>query len=291
MYNVAVKCAENFVALHPEKNEVGESPANLMHSCGMQQILTRISDMLCRSTSGDRVFPSTLLFEEGWMLRLVLDWFAANRAVDHPLAFDASAVWFSEAMLTSTFLPRYRGDSHAEGFTHADGAIGHFQIGSAGHANLSFDVDGTMLKVIEAKMFSTLSAGTRRAPGYNQAARNVACMAETIRHSGRDPASVSDLSFFVLAPKQQIERGFFQEMMNKRSVEAVVRRRVDAYDEPKLAWFEANFLPTLRHMNLACLTWEDLVDFIADHDTVFGADLAAFYASCLTYNQQGRSGG
>ena len=245
--------------------------------------------MLGRSTSSDRVFPATLLFEEGWMLRLVLDWFAVHRTVDHPLAFDASARWFSEAILTPPFLPRYRGDPHGEGFTHADGAIGHFQIGSTGQANLSLDANSTMLKVTEAKMFSALSPGTTRVPGYNQAARNVACLAETVRLAGLDPTAMTDLGFFVLAPDQQIERGVFRDAMDSQSVEAVVRQRVDAYDEPKRDWFETSFLPVLRCIRLDCLSWESLVDFIGDHDPDFGADLKGYYASCLTYNQQVRS--
>jgi hypothetical protein len=40
--------------------------------------------------------------------------------------------------------------------------------------------------VVEAKMASGLSAGTTRAPDFNQAARNVACIAQVgARRSGR----------------------------------------------------------------------------------------------------------
>ena len=63
------------------------------------------------------------------MLRLVLDWFAINNIAGHTLSFDAASTWYSEGLLPSTFLPRYRGDKHAEGFTHADGVIGHIAMG------------------------------------------------------------------------------------------------------------------------------------------------------------------
>ncbi len=247
--------------------------------------------MLGRATSSDRVFPATLLFEEGWMLRLVLDWFAENRSVDHPLAFDASARWFSEAILPSTFLRRCRGDPHGEGYTHADGAIGHFQFGSTSQAKLSLNADSTMLKVTEAKMFSALSHRTTRAPGYNQAARNVACLAETIRLAGLDPAAMTDIGFFVLAPEKQIERGVFQGAMNKQSIESVVRHRVETYDGPKMDWFETSFLPVLRRAQVDCLSWESLVDLVDEHDPGFGADLSVYYQSCLRYNQQAKSAG
>ena len=87
-------------------------------------------------------------------MRLVLEWFSANRTVNHPLSFDETATWFSEARLASTFLPRYRGDTYAEGYTHADGVIGHFEIGRAGQADLTVLPDATELEVVEAKMFS-----------------------------------------------------------------------------------------------------------------------------------------
>jgi|SRR5579859_1481181 len=64
--------------------------------------------------------PPTQLFNEGWMLRLVLDWFDRNREIHHPLSFTPDARWYSEALLTSRFLPQSRPDSRAESFTHAD---------------------------------------------------------------------------------------------------------------------------------------------------------------------------
>ena len=49
--------------------------------------------------------------------------------------------------------------------------------------------------VIEAKMFSKLSPGVTNAKYFNQAARNVACMAEIANRAGIDPASFEDIAF------------------------------------------------------------------------------------------------
>ena len=118
----------------------------------MEHALEKIAHLLGAGGTEDGRFPPTLPFEEGWMLRLVLDWFAINNIAGHTLSFDAASTWYSEGLLPSTFLPRYRGDKHAEGFTHADGVIGHIAIATSGHANLSLKLDATIFKVVESKM-------------------------------------------------------------------------------------------------------------------------------------------
>ncbi len=251
----------------------------------MKLALDNISALLRRAISDDPSFPPTLLFEEGWMMRLVLEWFSANRTVNHPLSFDETATWFSEARLASTFLPRYRGDTYAEGYTHADGVIGHFEIGRAGQADLSVLPDATELKVVEAKMFSKLSKGTTHAPRYNQAARNVACIAEILRLADRKPSKFQSLGFYVLAPKEQIDAGVFARFLTKQSLERVVRERVEDYADPKVDWFEDWFLPTMERIVAKCISWEDVTEFVAKHDPTFGQDLFEFYSHCLRYNR------
>ncbi|MCH7876577.1 MAG: hypothetical protein IH965_14945 [Gemmatimonadetes bacterium] len=46
---------------------------------------------------------------------------ADRYAVPHPFALMPRARWYSEALLPSQFLKRFRGDPLAEGWTHADG--------------------------------------------------------------------------------------------------------------------------------------------------------------------------
>src|SRR3990172_10319899 len=122
-------------------------------------------------------FPPTLVFNEGWMLRLILSWFASHAVPGHSLAFQPDATWFSEALLPSPFLRRYRSDNRAEAHTHADGVIGHVSVGASAKGDTSLLPNASQLVVTEAKMFSPLSAGTQNAPAYDQAARNFACIA------------------------------------------------------------------------------------------------------------------
>ncbi len=38
----------------------------------------RIYEMLSQANSDSRTFPATIFYNEGWLLRLVLDWFCRN---------------------------------------------------------------------------------------------------------------------------------------------------------------------------------------------------------------------
>ena len=251
----------------------------------MDKALESIAALLRRAGTDSPPFPPTLLFEEGWMLRLVLQWFAESGASGHDLSFVPNARWFSEARLASAFLPRTRGDKLGEGYTHADGVIGHIRVGETGRAELKLEAKAKHFVVVEAKMFSALSKGTTHAPTYNQAARNVACMAELVRLSKRDPAKITDKAFFVLAPREQLEAGVFSEFMEKSSLERVVAARVARYDPPRTEWFETCFLPTLASMCVDCLAWENVIADIKAADPSFGDDLEIFYNRCLKFNR------
>lgn len=60
------------------------------------------------------MLPPTALFNEGWMLRLVLDWASHHRSAIPELTFDNGSQWYSEALLSSRFRPRRRSDTAAK---------------------------------------------------------------------------------------------------------------------------------------------------------------------------------
>ena len=80
-----------------------------------------------------------------------------------------------------------------QGRTHVDGVIGHIQVGDKDKAGLTLRHDAEQFVVLEAKLFSPLSAGVRRAATFDQAARNVACIAEVLFRAHRHPAEVKQL--------------------------------------------------------------------------------------------------
>lgn len=246
----------------------------------------RIADLLAKAAGADRVFPATDLYNEGWMLRLVLDWFSRYPDVDYDLNFGEGSRWYSEALLPSAFLPRMRGDKLAELWTHADGVIGHFSIGENGSGDLSLKENAKQLVITEAKMFSKLSAGVKNAAYFNQAARNVSCIAELAKRAAIAPSSFDNIAFYVVAPKARIDEGIFAQQMDVDAMRCVVRRRVAEYaEQEKNQWFEEWFLPTSKAANIRCISWEEILMNISAQNESDGHCLGEFYAKCLEFNQ------
>ena len=196
-----------------------------VHSLSTQGI-ERIRDMLERSVTSDRVMPPTKLFDEGWLLRLALDWFASHPDVSHRMDVPEGAKWYSEALLSSQF-----GAPHKETHTHADGVIGHFRIGQAGDGDLALESDATHFVVLEAKLKSKLTPNVTNASGFNQAARSVACMAHAMSVAKLRPEQIARLGFFVIAPASQIKRRIFASELAKDSLRRKVESRVYAYQD------------------------------------------------------------
>ena len=215
------------------------------------------------------LFPPTLLFNEGWLLRLVLDWFSTHRDVNHPLAFSEHAQWFSEALLPSAFLARHRGDNLAENWTHADGVVGHFSIGDKSKAGLSLLPRTTHFVVLEAKMSSGLSSKVKNANYFDQATRNVACIAELFQRAH-------------LRPKTEFR--VFAKFMNRESIQQKVEKRVQEYMGNKDQWYSEWFLPTFQQTEIATISWEELIETIRQTDAASATSIETFYKRCIDFN-------
>ena len=248
-------------------------------------IIGRIKSMLEACAEGQPPFPPNVLFNESWLLRVVLDWFERHGGDRYPLSPLAGARWFSEAWLPSAFLPRFRGDRLAESRTHADAVIGHYSIGNPGTAGLALRPDARQFVVIEGKLFNRLSSGVRNAPFYDQAARTVACIAEALRRAGREPALMEELTYLIVAPRARVDDGIFTWDTSVDAIARKVRRRVEDYAGERDAWFRDWFEPTLRRIDVRSLSWEDLIDAVAFHNPEQGQVIDAFYGECLRFNR------
>lgn len=249
-------------------------------------MIERIKGILERSDTDDRVMPPTELYNEGWLLRASLDWFADHPAISHEMAVPTGSMWYSEALLPSQFLARWRGDPLTETYTHADGAIGQFRIGKSGAGDLALDADATRFVVLEAKLNSKLSSGIKNAPGYDQAARSVACMGHIIADAGRRPEDIATLSFFVVAPASQIDAGVFSQQLTKDAIWEKVSQRVAGYEDPRRdEWLSQWFRPTLDRIDVRAVSWESIGVLIASTDADSGQAYSGFYSRCLEYNR------
>lgn len=248
--------------------------------------MERMQAMLGSCATDSPVLPPTLLYNEGWLLRVVVDWFSTRNVADHPLTFSRDARWFSEALLPSAFLATKQGDRLAESWTHADGVIGHFEIGKEGKTDLSLQPDARQLVVLEAKMFAPLSSGVRHARYFDQAARTVACVAEVLKRANRHPSELSRLGLYVLAPRCQVDQRIFNKRMDRDSIQRKVERRVELYEGRKDQWFADWFGHTLQQIKIGVSTWEELIKAIREHDPSSADSIHEFYGHCLRLNQQ-----
>jgi hypothetical protein len=245
-------------------------------------MIRRVSELLAQCGSSFAILPPTELFNEGWMLRLVLDWFNRNRGVPHELSFLPEARWYSEALLAPPFLPETRGDLRAESFTHADGVIGHFSIRPGERAEATLLPNARQLVVVEAKLGSALSSGVKNSRTYEQAARNVACMANMLATKNISPKSLERLGFYLVAPRGQIEAGVFGDLVSKSSVRSKVEIRVAQYAGQRDKWFREAFMPLLEQVDLGVLSWESILDRVQSEESQ--TDLPEFYSQCLKFN-------
>ena len=250
--------------------------------------LDQIFAILKSATDDNTPIPPTLLYNENWLLRLILS--AASQGIPClPFEFAAGARWFSEARLYSRFLPRGRGDRNAETHTHADGVIGHFAFAMNSKTGLLLDSTGSQFVVLEAKVFSKLRKTTQNADNYDQAVRTLGCMAESLRRSGKFPEQWQSLGFYVIAPKGQIDRGLFNEAMHKDHVLKGIHDRIEGFDSDspgEMKDWEGRWVkPLLERVHMECLTWEHTIEKVEEHDPALGRDVRIFYDRTLEFNK------
>ena len=133
-------------------------------------------------------------------------------------------------------------------------------------------------------MGAPLSKGTSNAKYFDQAARNVACMAEVLHSANVEPQSVDHIGFVVLAPAYSIEKGTFTGLVTTESIREKVQKRVADYDEELDGWYQRAFLPTMEVMDLQCLSWEEVINWLYSEKPVEADQIQSFYALCIEFN-------
>lgn len=243
-----------------------------------------LTDLITSFDPSNPNFRPTELFNENWLLKLVLRQMSAINDGEYPVGFLRGSTWFSEALLPTAFKPRFRRDPLGESRTNADGVIGHILIGRKAKADLELKPDATQFTVVEAKISSPLSSGTKNASYFDQAARNVACMASVLAKAGTEPGTMSRFDFVVLAPQYAIDKGTFANEMRPGSIRAKVEKRVSAYDGGLDDWHANHFEPTMDLIQLHTVSWEDSIGWIGKERPQVARALSDFYQRCLEFN-------
>lgn len=132
-------------------------------------------------------------------------------------------------------------------------------------------------------MASGLSAGTTHAPDFNQAARNVACVAHLVSDSLRDPGELTSLGFVLLAPSARIAEGIFAAV-DKTAICTAVTKRAETFGADAMEWCRTHFEPISRRCSVSAVSWETVLSQIAAADPIAGKGLSDFYKECLRHN-------
>ncbi len=251
----------------PQHPAISRSSEPSVHKAMWRQLMR----LLQQVDSPRPPFPPTLIYNENSMLWLIMDWLVKHPSSASPIRLLDQARWFAEARLPSAFLPRHRGDPLAESHTCADAVAGHIAIGNDGNkAGVKLQANAHQLSVIEGKMSSPLSTGVTRARYFDQAARNVACIAQVLKCGKQPPGEFSILSFHVMAPQEQIESGIFGDLVTIESIRDKVDRRVAEYRGDRDEWREQWFLPTLDRIIIGLVSWESIIGHVFQRDEEAG---------------------
>ena len=241
----------------------------------------------------------TIFLNEGWMIRFLVGASIGDGLCLNGLDFDQMTHWYSEGLLASPFLPRIRGDQLAEGYTHADIVLGDI------HVDVDPKADGAVtpkppkgkigyLGIIEAKMKSRLSPGTTHAPDYDQASRNLGCLAfNTLGMEHK-------IFLCIAAPEITLDKHKIREIARKEEMLEKIGKRFEMYGR---AISEPHITPTLktayeeiyekrdavleRAASATCIviSYEDWLKQLKGVAFDWAEDIQRFYSQCLEYNR------
>ena len=231
----------------------------------------------------------TEFYNEGWLTRLLIFSVTDFGLIGHDLFIKETNKYFSESLLYSPFLARFEKDSLAESFTHADGAIGEFQIGDNKNKG-SLKLIGNELKIIEAKINSGFSTGVTNAKFYNQAARYIACITETIDKANKiNNLNDLNIGFYLVVPENQYkEKTSFEKSLNKDYIFNTVQRRVEQYKNEndyndRKFWLDSKFSQVLEKIIIKPVFYEQIISELKGYK--FLNEISEYYKMCIDFNK------
>lgn len=221
----------------------------------------------------------TEIYNEGWMTRLLVHHSIDANLIFKGIEFGKLANWTSEALISSPFV---KAEKNREGYTHADMALGDFSVKYEDGGKINVSPSATTFGIIEAKMRSPLSQGTTHAPNYNQASRNVACIAE-------NASEKCNTFFYVVAPKSQIfkvhKNGLStHDMVKSKIIVKQIAERFELHNtqnEPNNK--ESEILSRGAKCKIGTITYEEWIEAFTDKSV--HESLSEFYLMCKKWNK------
>lgn len=224
----------------------------------------------------------TEIYNEGWMCRLLTYYSIQNELIlNENIKFKKEWNWCSEAHIKSPFEPRIKGDTSGEGKTHADMALGDFDINYTRNGELYVKDNPEQFGIIEAKMNSGLSKGTRRVKDYNQAIRNIACIANSTNENTKT-------FFYVAMPKESKHIHEVKEFLDWGKNEVILRDRIDHFikhgnNPNKIDW--DNLINKASKVKTGIIFYHEWISKINENE--INNELSEFLKECVFWNNVG----
>lgn len=223
-------------------------------------------------------FPLTDIYNEGWMLRLVLSKLQDNEKIRKAFHCDKEIKWFSEAELKSPFLHGKLRETR----THADAVIGSFEFEENTKTGVNLPKnkeDFHCFYAIEAKMYAPLSKSIKADSNYNQAARYLGCLAY-IAFSNH-LTEFNNIGLIICAPSDhksiKVDTDNSHEVLNTRISNYYNENKNNNEIVKFYSWWQENKQRFFEKKKIEVLYWEEIVK---------GDDeLSFFYNKCLDYNK------
>ena len=250
----------------------------------------------------DYHYPRTLVLNEGWLLRLALEWHHAHKGQGQELLrVENGETWFSEGIPRSPFRPAENAPGAGEGRTHIDGVIGRFAIRPNTKAGIVLQQEASRLVVIEAKIASPIGRWTQNTPpparaDYDQIARTAATALWALWRGGEADAGAdgvplrnnATLSVLLVAPESGCDTSVlrFRER-TEQARRARVRRGIEAWLEalnhegPLAAWWVAALDCLETRTTIELVSWQEIAAAITASDRDGGEKYETLLNRCL----------
>lgn len=224
-----------------------------------------------------RINP-TEIYNEGWMTRLLVHHSIAQRLVLNGIDFGDLQNWTSEGLISSPFV---FAKTYREGYTHADMALGDFTIDYSHRGEIKVNDNARFFGIIEAKMGSNLSQGTTTVPDeYNQASRNVACIAANTFDKS------CEIFFGVVAPADVLIKHEIDKQIKMRHEQIAKRFKRYENTDDKAKDNQNAILAKVDKCAVWLLSYEDWINAFTDSSV--RKELSDFYAECRKWNRLDR---
>lgn len=238
----------------------------------MQNIIEIIKSI---ETSQPNVNP-TVIYNEGWMTRLLVIESIQEKLKLESIDFSNISNWTSEALISSPFIQT---KSHREGYTHADIAIGDFRVDYLKRGEIEIQADAKLFGIIEAKMGSNLSQGTTHVSDYNQACRNLVCIASNIINK-----TDCKTFFYVVAPESKISHHQVQAQIELQFVLKQIEQRFNLHSsENDIIQKLPEVISYVKQCDIKVISYEEWISLITNTDAK--SLLQSFYEKSKKWNR------